>query len=91
MLTLTIIGIIILLALTLGIFYIIGFFSSRVSGQVELILFALANLNPNSKNARQLPRKLAKLVKILIYKKKLFLNKIKLRRTLKKAKQKNRS
>ncbi|QQG52585.1 MAG: hypothetical protein HY931_04690 [Candidatus Falkowbacteria bacterium] len=91
MLTLTIIGIVILLALILGIFYIIGFFSSRVSGQVELIIFALANLNPNSKNARQLPRKLAKLVKVLIHKKKLFLNKIKIRRALKKAKQKNRS
>ena len=85
------IGTIVLLALILGIFYIIGFFSSRVSGQVELILFALANLDPNPKNARQMPKKLAKLVKILIFKKRLFLNKIKLRRMLKKAKQKNRS
>ncbi|MFA6513839.1 MAG: hypothetical protein WCT50_00940 [Patescibacteria group bacterium] len=89
MVTLTIIGIIIFLALTLGIFYIIGLFSTRVSGHVDLVLFAITNLNPNLKNARQVPKKLTKLVKVLFYKKRLFISKVKTRRILK-AKQKNR-
>jgi hypothetical protein len=89
MMTLTAFGILIILALTLFVFYIIGFFNTRVSNQVEIILFAIANLNPNTNNIKQLPRKLATLVKVLIYKKRLFLNKIKIRRILKRAKQKN--
>jgi hypothetical protein len=90
MMTLTITIILIILALTLFVFYVIGLFNAKVSNQVELILFAIANLRPNTNNAKQLPRKLAKLVKILVYKRKLFINKLRTRRMLKKAKQKNR-
>lgn len=72
------------LALVIGSMYVIGLFKPKVARRVELILFTIANLKPSHRNARRAPKQLAKLAKILIYKRRLFANKIRARRSKKK-------
>lgn len=66
-------------------FYIIGIFNTKVAGQVDLVLFTLSNLRLNKKNAQEAPRKLAKLARILLYRRRLLANKIAARRLRKQA------
>jgi putative flippase GtrA len=64
-------------------FYIVGLFNTKIAVQVSLIIFTIINLRINKKNARVAPTKLAKLVKALLYKRKLFANKVANRRLIK--------
>ncbi len=82
---------IIFLSLAIGSMYVIGLFNTRVAKRVELIMFTIANLRPSHKNARRAPKKLVKLIRALIYKRRLFINKVKYRRLKKEmTKQKTR-
>ena len=72
------------LALLIGSIYVVGLFKPKVARRVELILFTIANLRPSHRNARRVPKQLAKLAKVLIYKRRLFANKIRSRRLRKK-------
>lgn len=73
------------LALVIGSMYVIGLFKPKIARRVELILFTIANLRPSHRNARRVPKQLAKLAKILIFKRRLFANKIRARRLRKKV------
>ncbi|MDI3496456.1 MAG: hypothetical protein PWQ35_477 [Patescibacteria group bacterium] len=66
--------------LLIGLFYIIGLFNRQIAKLVGLILFVLINLKFNRKNVRLARKKIAKLGKILLYKRHLLANKITLRR-----------
>lgn len=81
MLTLTVLLIVLFI---FAIFYIISFFNAKIAIKVDLILFTVSNLKVNKKNARKAPMKFAKLVRALIYKRRLFANKIATRRLIKK-------
>ncbi|HZJ40939.1 MAG TPA: hypothetical protein VFD16_01610 [Candidatus Saccharimonadales bacterium] len=70
-------------ALALGIFYVVGFWSTKTAGRVELILFIIANLKPQKKHVLKMPKKIVALIKILIYKRNLFINKLEARQRLK--------
>lgn len=66
--------------------YIVSFFNTKVAILVDLILFTILNLRINKKNAKIAPIKLAKLAKALLYKRRLFTNKVASRRLIKKFK-----
>ena len=72
-------------ALVLGIFYVVGFWSTKVAGRVDLILFTLSNLEPQKKHVLKMPKKIVALIKILIYKRNLFINKLEARKRLRQA------
>lgn len=81
----------IFLTLAIGSMYVIGLFNTRVAKRVDLILFTITHLRPSHKNARHAPKKLIKLARALIYKRRLFINKIKYRRLRKEIEQKTRT
>lgn len=86
MIILTVIGIIIFSALALGVFYLIGLFNPKVAGHVDLILFAVRNLNPRNEKLHKAPKRLLKLVRALFYRRKLFAAKLQARRLRKQSK-----
>ncbi len=86
MITLLVISSFILLMAIISIMYIIGFFNAKVAGRVELVLFTISNLRPNQKNARKIFRHIRLLAKAIIHKRRLFANKIRMRRLLKEFK-----
>ena len=71
-----------------AIFYIVGLFNAKVAIQVNLVLFTISNLKINKKNVRIAPLKIAKLVRALLYKRRLLANKITARRLIKKLSKK---
>ena len=85
---LILIGIILIVMITCGM-YIIGLFNDRMAKRVELILFAVASLQPSQKNARKIPRHIRLFAKAIIYKRRLFVNKIKIRKLRQKRLLKN--
>lgn len=89
--TLAIIGTFLLLLIIVASMYVVGLFNAKIAGRVNLILFTIANLRPNRQNARKIPKHLIQLAKIIIFRRKLFANKLKMKRMLKEiAKQKPR-
>jgi len=62
----TLIIISIVVGILLSIFYVIGFWSAKVAGQVELILLAIANLKPKHQRTLKIPDKLALPIKKFI-------------------------
>jgi membrane protein implicated in regulation of membrane protease activity len=87
MVTAAIVGIIIL-AITIGAYYIIGFFSSRLAFQIELVLFVIINLFGAIKNHKWTPKRLFKPIDIIAKQVSHLVNKIKTNRRLKNKKQK---
>lgn len=63
MVLLTIISIV---AFILGIFYVIGFWNTRIAAHVEIILLAIANLEPKHQRTLKIPNKIAMPVKKFI-------------------------
>lgn len=53
-------------AILLGIFYVIGFWSTKIAGQVEIILLAIANLEPKHQRTLRIPDKIARPIKKFI-------------------------
>lgn len=66
MVTLTIFLIITIVIVIIGILYLIGFWSSKIAGQVEIILFTIANLEPRKRRRLMIPEKFALPIKKII-------------------------
>ncbi len=89
MMTIGIVGIV-LLIIVIGAYYVMSFVSTRAAIQLELMLFLIVSFSNNAKNHKSIPKKLSKLIGAIIDKINLLGNKIKAKRQIRKANQKNR-
>ena len=72
--------------------YFVGLFNPRIAKQAQLVIFTVANLRPSYRNTRRFPKQLVKLIRVLIHKRSLLANKIRLRKLEKElTEQKTRS
>jgi len=85
MITATVFLIILFLTIILFVMYIVGFFNARIAYHANLIFSAMSEIKFNKRNMRQLPKKAVKLFRFLMYRRKLFVRKLKTKRLLRKA------
>lgn len=76
------------LSLLFCFFYLIGLFNAKIAIKVELFIFTLANLRLNRKNTKKIDKKAVKLVRILLYRRTLFIKKLATRKLAKEANKK---
>lgn len=69
--------------------YIIGLLNDCATKRVELILLTVANLRSNQKNVCRTLRYIRLLAKTIIYRRRLFINKIKIKNLRQKSSLKN--
>lgn len=72
------------------VFYLIGLFNTKIGTKVELLIFTLVNLRPNRENTKKIDKKAVKLVRILLYKRGLFVKKLTIRKLATEANKKTR-
>jgi hypothetical protein len=69
-------------------FYLLGLFNAKIANKIELLIFTLTNLRLNKENTRKIDKKVVKLVRILLYRRTLFIKKLATRKFLKEANKK---